>query len=535
MEQGNLMKAGGLFAAALLLIGLIVLSVNRSGRMESQLFEELEEMTELDFELCPFDGRLTRTSRAVLFDFSDPLPAELADYPGKLMENMMAEMEDARRFDRFSLYTLNPFGNTPKALNAFCIPVTLKQIPSDIRRTLWGKDPEEHRTLPERYLRFAEVFERLWENERTLDASLQESMKMLESQSTSSQGYSRIIENLEEIVLSELDRNSREVKVTILSDMLQNSPEFSHYGSSWDFERYLASRRSEPFDMERVSFDVYFVQTCDSLESARRRALQGFWNDYFDHFNASADFKLLRISGDDCAGTNVAAQPPARQAQSPGRQAQAQPARRTPARNQGQQRSAAEDLLDELGLHSAAPAKRPARRGRPAAPSAMRSNALPRRRPKARTTTSSWGCCWMAGAGRTPRLGAVEERRRPGTPARRRSNAIRRRWCTLGGQEARRTCASTWTWTAGECLKSWSCTTCNSTPGGTRECFARTPRTTSASCGLTCSRTATAQAARPPRYGCSFASPQTTTANVLRDHRPRPFAVGAARGGTRCC
>ena len=350
MAQGNLMKAGGLFAAALLLIGLIVLSVNRSGRMESQLFEELEEMTELDFELCPFDGRLTRTSRAVLFDFSDPLPAELADYPGKLMENMMAEMEDARRFDRFSLYTLNPFGNTPKALNAFCIPVTLKQIPSDIRRTLWGKDPEEHRTLPERYLRFAEVFERLWENERTLDASLQESMRMLESQSTSSQGYSRIIENLEEIVLSELDRNSREVKVTILSDMLQNSPEFSHYGSSWDFERYLASRRSEPFDMERVSFDVYFVQTCDSLESARRRALQGFWNDYFDHFNASADFKLLRISGDGCSGTNLAAQPPARQAQSPARQAQPPPSRRAPARSQGQQRSAAEDLLDELGL-----------------------------------------------------------------------------------------------------------------------------------------------------------------------------------------
>lgn len=391
MDQGNLLKAGGLFMAALLLIGLIVWNVNRSGQMESELFEELEEIAELDVELCPFDGRLTRTSRAVLFDFSDPLPAELADYPGQVMENMMDEMEDAQRFDRFSIYTLNPFGKTPKSLNAFCIPVTMKQIPSDIRRTLWGKDPEQHGNLPERYHRFAEVFERLWENERTLEASLQESMDVLRNQSRSSQGYSRIIENLEEIVMSELDRDSRRVRVTILSDMLQNSPEFSHYGSSWDFERYLATRRSEPFDMEGVSFDVYFVQTCDSLEVARRRALQDFWSDYFDHFNASADFKLLRISGDGCSGTTAVGQsaavsqdtarsraPQRSAAQSSGRSqreqrsdaqssGRSQSGQRSDAqssgRSQSPQRGAAEDLLDDLSAQlggAAEPAAREA-------------------------------------------------------------------------------------------------------------------------------------------------------------------------------
>ena len=378
MDQGDLLKAGGLFVAALFLIGLIVWNVNRSGQMESELFEELEDIAELDVELCPFEGRLTRTSRAVLFDFSDPLPAELADYPGRVMENMMDEMEDAQRFDRFSIYTLNPFGKTPKSLNAFCIPVTMKQIPSDIRRTLWGKDPEQHGNLPERYHRFAEVFERLWENERTLEASLQESMDVLRNQSRSSQGYSRIIENLEEIVLSELDRDSRRVRVTILSDMLQNSPEFSHYGSSWDFERYLDTRRSEPFDMEGVSFDVYFVQTCDSLEVARRRALQSFWSDYFDHFNASADFKLLRISGDGCSGTTAvrqqagAGQDSARsqrpQRSAPQDTARSQRPQRSAAQSGGRgsrsgQRSAAEDLLDDLSAQlgeAAEPAAREA-------------------------------------------------------------------------------------------------------------------------------------------------------------------------------
>ena len=377
MDQGNLLKAGGLFVAALLLIGMIVWNVNRSGQMESQLFEELEEIAELDVELCPFDGRLTRTSRAVLFDFSDPLPAELADYPGKVMENMMGEMEDAQRFDRFSIYTLNPFGKTPKSLNAFCIPVTMKQIPSDIRRTLWGKDPEQHGNLPERYHRFAEVFERLWENERTLEASLQESMDVLRNQSRSSQGYSRIIENLEEIVLSELDRDSRRVRVTLLSDMLQNSPEFSHYGNSWDFGRYLATRRSEPFDMEGVSFDVYFVQTCDSLEVARRRALQSFWSDYFDHFNASADFKVLRISGDGCSAPAAALQSAgARQDSARSQRAQRgaaedssrsesgqRSAAQASGRSQSPQRSAAEDLLDDLSAQlgeAAEPAAREA-------------------------------------------------------------------------------------------------------------------------------------------------------------------------------
>lgn len=357
MDQSNLLKAGGLFMAAFLLIGFIFWNVNRSGQMESELFEELEEIAELDFELCPFDGRLTGTSRAMLFDFSDPLPAELAGYPGELVENMVAEMENAQRFDRFSLHTLNPFGNAPKTLNAFCVPVTMKQIPADIRRTLWGKDPEEQGALPDRYLRFAGVFERLWENERTLEQSLQESMNVLENQDRSSQGYSRIIENLEEIVLSELDRSSRRVRVTILSDMLQNSPEFSHYGNSWDFERYLASRRSEPLDMRRVSFDVYFVQTCDTLETAKRRALQSFWNDYFDHFNASADFKLLRISGDGCSGSPAVLQAAgAGQDTQPGQRSAAQDT----ARSRSGQRSAVQDLLDDPGARTGGAAEPPA-------------------------------------------------------------------------------------------------------------------------------------------------------------------------------
>ena len=264
------------------------------------LLSELDEIAELDNELCPFDGHLTETSRVILFDFSDPLPAELNDYPGKLLNNMMGEIQDAERFDRFSLYTLNPYGETPKDINAFCVPVTINQIPEDIRKNLWGKDPEQHSKLPSRYHRFAEVFERLWENEHELNTSMKESLSTLASESRKEQSYSRIIENIEEIAGLEIDRGSRKINVIIFSDMLQNSPQYSHYSSSWEFKEYLSRRSHQLLNMERFAFDIYFVQSCQSLATKNRRALQNFWEEYFVSSNASVKFKLLKNDSEAC-------------------------------------------------------------------------------------------------------------------------------------------------------------------------------------------------------------------------------------------
>ena len=237
----------------------------------------------------------------ILFDFSDPLPAELNDYPGKLLNEMMIELQDAKRFDRFSLYTLNPYGETPKNLNTFCVPVTLNQIPNEIRKTLWGKDPQQHSKLPSRYHRFAEVFEHLWENEQELKESMNETVNTLANQAKNEQSYSRIIENIEEIAGLEIDRNSRKIKVAILSDMLQNSPQFSHYSNSWVFDNYLSRRTRTLLNMERFAFEIYFIQSCHSLVTAKRRVLQKFWSDYFTSSNASVKFKSLSVDGSSCA------------------------------------------------------------------------------------------------------------------------------------------------------------------------------------------------------------------------------------------
>lgn len=304
MDNDIVLKASGLFFAATCLIAFIIWTATKSSRLEKTLLNELDEIAELDTELCPFDGHLTKTSRVILFDFSDPLPIELSDYPAKLLDNMMGEIQGADRFDRFSLYTLNPYGETPKDINTFCVPVTINQIPRDIRKKLWGKDPQQHTKLPPRYHRFAEVLEHLWENENELSNSMNESIYTLASEARKQQSYSRIIENIEEIAGLEIDRNSRKIKIVIFSNMLQNSPRYSHYGNSWEFEEYLSKRPYEVLNMERFAFEIYFVQSCQSLVTKKRRALQKFWEDYFGSSNATVKFKFLRIDGGSCKTEN---------------------------------------------------------------------------------------------------------------------------------------------------------------------------------------------------------------------------------------
>ena len=296
----------GMFFAGFCILAVMAWFFIKSIHLEKTLLNELDEIAELDTELCPFDGHLTKTSSVILFDFSDPLPVELNDYPTELLDNFMGEIQGADRFDRFSLYTLNPYGETPKDINAFCVPITINQIPRDIRKKLWGKDPQQHTKLPPRYHRFADVLEHLWENENELSESMNESINTLASEARKQQSYSRIIENIEEIAGMEIDRDSRKIKVVIFSNMLQNSPRYSHYGNSWEFEEYLSKRPHEILNMERFAFEIYFVQSCQSLVTKNRRALQKFWEDYFGSSNASVKFKLLRIDGGSCNIKNPA-------------------------------------------------------------------------------------------------------------------------------------------------------------------------------------------------------------------------------------
>ena len=213
MSNKDIQKSVALIIGAICLLGFVVWTVMRSDRVEQDLFSELDGLAEVDNQLCPFDGSLTRTSTALLFDFSDPLPVELGNYPDSLLEGMMDGLQDAEQFDRFGVYTLNPLARVPRSIGTFCVPVTMNQIPRDIRQTLWGTDPEQYSTLPARYERFKEIFEYLWENDEDLKESMEDVREALDNESQrQEQSFSRIIENIEEIAGLEIDRNSRQVK-----------------------------------------------------------------------------------------------------------------------------------------------------------------------------------------------------------------------------------------------------------------------------------------------------------------------------------
>ena len=301
MQSSDIPKVASLLVGTLCLIGFIVWNVLRSDLLEQRLLDELNEVAELDNELCPFDGSLIGTSRVLLFDFSDPLPAAASDYPNTLLENMLEDSQDAARFDHFGLYTLNPYGGVPRKIGAFCVPVTMSQIPRDVRRALWGADPTQHAQLPSRYERYNDVFDHLWQNDQELRASMDEARNNLISKARNiEQEFSRIIENIEELVGLEIDRKSQRVDFVILSDMLQNSPTYSHYRNPWDFKEYLSRRSGDLPNMRRFSFQIYFVQSCQSITTVRRRSLQQFWEDYFDHSDAVVRFKLLSIDSGSC-------------------------------------------------------------------------------------------------------------------------------------------------------------------------------------------------------------------------------------------
>ena len=301
MQSNDIPKLVGLLLGTLCMIGFVVWQVVRSDRLEQRLFDELSEVAKLDTELCPFNGSLTGNSTVLLFDFSDRLPAAVANYPKILLENMLADLQEAERFDRFSLYMLNPNSDVPKKVSTFCVPVTMNQIPREVRQALWGVDPTQHAALPSRYNRFSNVFDRLWDNDQELRQSVEEARSTLASESgNDEQAFSRIIENIEEVANLEIDRNSRRVNFVVLSDMLQNSPTYSHYRNRWVFNEYLSSRSDDPPPMQRFTFEVYLVQSCQSITTKRRRALQQFWDDYFEQAGADATFRLLTIDGASC-------------------------------------------------------------------------------------------------------------------------------------------------------------------------------------------------------------------------------------------
>ncbi len=276
------------FISAILIIFLVVSVSNRGGQVQ---------VPDVDENLCPTDTSLIRENRLIVLDFSDPLPAAYLDYPRKILSNVVRNLSN--QFDRIKLYILNPENPVPVKLSDFCIPFTIKSIPEEERKILWGRDPDLSRPLPARFKKHQALIEKLRAHEKSLEQTIDALIQYLADKGSESQHRSRLAGTIEELVAIQREGDHKKNSITILSDMLQNTEEFSHYKEGFDFDSYLASRKKGLMDMSGFDIDVHYLQTCKTMTFEDRRNHKAFWESYFAGSGVSADFKLLNV--DDLA------------------------------------------------------------------------------------------------------------------------------------------------------------------------------------------------------------------------------------------
>ena len=251
------------------------------------------ELPDLRENLCPIDSSLTKTNRVILFDFSDPLPEEYMDYPIAMVDELIKN--EAEQFDRIILYTFNPYGPVPIRAADFCIPITMKNIPEEEKKVLWGKDPNINSQLPARFTKYSIIIKQLWGHEKSLNNTIKNMIIYLSDKGKNSQERSRLIENIEEAASIQKELGSRQTKITILSDMLQHTESYSHYKDEINFEHYLTKRESDLLNMTSFQFNIHYIQTCKTVESKDRERHKNFWKDYFLFSGAQYKFNFLTI------------------------------------------------------------------------------------------------------------------------------------------------------------------------------------------------------------------------------------------------
>lgn len=276
------------FSSAIAIILLVIFVANQETRVD---------IPEIDETLCPKDKHLINSNRLIIFDFSDPLPEQYLDYPQKIINHIIRDT--ANQFDRIKLYTFNPDNPVPVKLSDFCIPFTIKSIPEEERKVLWGRDPDLSKPLPSRFKKHRELIERMWIYEKSLEQNIEKLIRYLADKGTESQPRSKLIETIEELVAVQKEEGSQKNTLTILSDMLQNTDSFSHYKEGFDLAGYLGSRPKELIDMSGFVVDVHYLQTCKTMAFEDRKNHKDFWKGYFARSGVDADFELLPV--DDIA------------------------------------------------------------------------------------------------------------------------------------------------------------------------------------------------------------------------------------------
>ncbi len=243
----------------------MVLAIGTLGGMGYAAWRLHASQSQYDPEtFCPLDGSDRHT--AVLIDASDPLSATQVKRVREYIEDLRKNLEP---YEWVGLYVLNQDNLVlPQPVFSLCNPGNADQA-----NPLYENPERIREQFESRFLRpMAEAVE-------SLVAS------RLETQNTSP-----ILEMIRAVASDRRFRSGNR-RLIVISDMLQNVPQYSHYSGDYDFDSFRLNPYSENFlgvSLLMTEIEVIYLKR-PSTVNLQTHGHVGFWERYFDAVDASLE------------------------------------------------------------------------------------------------------------------------------------------------------------------------------------------------------------------------------------------------------
>lgn len=205
------------------------------------------------------EGDVSYPSTVVLVDRTDRVSPTQRKF---LIEEYIDELSSSfRQFEKVAIYPIDPsVGAVPLPLFERCNPGNPEEA------SIWFENPRQIRQKFK--AGFSDPFR----------------LAVVESMADSSRGTSPIIDVIEAVMSNHsLDRRISSQRLVIVSDMLHNMPNFSHYRDGYDFEAYRPQGTPPSaltFLADTEVTLVYLQRPSMSMQDAATH--RGFWEGYFN-------------------------------------------------------------------------------------------------------------------------------------------------------------------------------------------------------------------------------------------------------------
>lgn len=213
---------------------------------------------------CPYDGNHDRT--AILVDASDPLSPTQVKRVREYLEDLRHRLS---LHEWVGLYVLSEANLVlPSPVFALCNPGSAEEA------NLLYENPERIRR------QFADRFQK----------PMITALAQLTTPSVP-QATSPILEMIRSVITDRHYRSSGHRRLIIISDMLQNTREYTHYAGDYGFESFKALAYARDFlnlSMLNVDVEVLYLKRT-ATETLQTRRHVGFWELYFSAVDADLD------------------------------------------------------------------------------------------------------------------------------------------------------------------------------------------------------------------------------------------------------